>query len=444
MRHEMARYDAYKDSGIEWLGKVPSTWRVAKVKSICSHIKDGTHGSFERVDDGYPLLSVRNIVNFKFVLLSDDSCVSEKDYKTISKSLKIKEGDLQLAIVGATLGKVAIVPENMPKFVTQRSLATLRTITKILYNRFLLYFVSSSYFQITLWSETNYSAQPGIYLNTLANVDIFFPLLSEQKAIANYLDTKTAQIDLKIDLLAQKVTRYSKLKQSLINETVTQGIDKTVAMKDSRVEWIGEVPEHWNIKRVKDLFVESKIRSLTGEETLLSVSEYSGVTQRKDNIEEDEFLTNAETLVGYKICRVGDLVINIMLAWKRGLGVSPFYGIVSPSYSVYSLSKLSCPAYFHYLFRSDRAIAEFKRNSTGIIESRLRLYTDSFYAMNVAFPEYNEQKAIANYLDAKTTHIDRIIETINAQIDRLKELRKTLINDVVTGKIKVTVEGEAV
>ena len=430
-----ARYGAYKGSGVEWLGEVPSEWRVAKVKSTCSHLRDGTHGSFERVDVGYPLLSVRNIVNSKFVLLTDDSCISEHDYKSISKSLIIKAGDLQLAIVGATLGKVALVPENMPKFVTQRSLSTLRPIAKILYNRFLFYFAGNSYFQDALWSKANYSAQPGVYLYTISNIDILLPPIVEQTAIAAYLDTQTAQIDRKIDLLSQKAMQYGKLKQSLINETVTRGLVKTVAMKDSGVEWIGDVPAHWEVKRLKEVFIESKSKSATGDETLLSVSEYTGITQTQDNVGEDEFLSNAVSLVGYKICKVGDLVINIMLAWKRGLGVSSFSGIVSPSYAVFRPLKKVNPLFFHYLLRSEDAIVEFKRNSTGIIESRLRLYSDSFYALSVAVPPFEEQQAIAAYLDEKTTHIDRIVATINAQIDKLKELRKTLINDIVTGKI---------
>ena len=430
-----ARYGAYKGSGVEWLGEVPSEWRVAKVKSTCSHLRDDTHGSFERVDVGYPLLSVRNIVNSKFVLLTDDSCISEHDYKSISKSLIIKAGDLQLAIVGATLGKVALVPENMPKFVTQRSLSTLRPIAKILYNRFLFYFAGNSYFQDALWSKANYSAQPGVYLYTISNIDILLPPIVEQTAIAAYLDTQTAQIDRKIDLLSQKAMQYGKLKQSLINETVTRGLVKTVAMKDSGVEWIGDVPAHWEVKRLKEVFIESKSKSATGDETLLSVSEYTGITQTQDNVGEDEFLSNAVSLVGYKICKVGDLVINIMLAWKRGLGVSSFSGIVSPSYAVFRPLKKVNPLFFHYLLRSEDAIVEFKRNSTGIIESRLRLYSDSFYALSVAVPPFEEQQAIAAYLDEKTTHIDRIVATINAQIDKLKELRKTLINDIVTGKI---------
>ena len=232
-----------------------------------------------------------------------------------------------------------------------------------------------------------------------------------------------------------------KLKQSLINAAVTRGLDKSVPMKDSGVAWIGEVPGPWKITRIKELFVESKLKSVTGDEDLLSVSEYYGVTLKQDSVGEDEFLTNAESLVGYKLCKKGDLVINIMLAWKRGLGVSPISGIVSPSYAVYSPKKEIDPAFFHYRLRNEDAIAEFKRNSTGIIESRLRLYSDSFYALSMAVPPLGEQTAIAKYLDKKTAQIDRIVIAINTQIDRLKDLRKALINDVVTGKIKVVSEG---
>ena len=282
---------------------------------------------------------------------------------------------------------------------------------------------------------------PSIFLETFA---FALPPLSEQTAIAAYLDTKTAQIDRQIDLLSQKVTQYGKLKRSLINETVTRGLDKSVPMKDSGVEWIGEVPENWDIRRIKEIFIESKSKSLKGNEDLLSVSEYTGVTLKQDNVGEDEFLTNAASLIGYKLCKIGDLVINIMLAWKRGLGVSAYYGIASPSYAVYTPQKEINSSFFHYRLRNEDAIAEFKRNSTGIIESRLRLYSDSFYALSIAVPPLDEQTAIAAYLDEKSEKIDRIIDTINTQIYKLKDLRKALINDVVTGKIKVGSEGQTI
>ena len=133
------RYNSFKDSEIDWLDDIPSEWEINKIKQGCSLVRDGTHGSFRRVEQGYPLLSVRNIKNSIIEFLEDDSFISEEDFNFIASSFKIKEGDLQLAIIGATMGKVAIVPKMNP-FVTQRSLATIRTRKWIFNNKYLFYF----------------------------------------------------------------------------------------------------------------------------------------------------------------------------------------------------------------------------------------------------------------------------------------------------------------
>ncbi|AEY67521.1 restriction endonuclease subunit S [Clostridium sp. BNL1100] len=415
-KHQLTRFEVHKDSEIEWLGEIPSHWDIKRVKDL-AFLQSGNSivsEQIEPVEGLYPVYGGNGLRGYY------SSYTNEGEHILIGRQ-------------GALCGNI--------NYAKGKFWASEHAVVVYLKKNVIIKWFGEMLRVMNLNQYSLSAAQPGLAVDRIKRLLLPFPSPKEQKIIADYIDTKTIQIDCEIELHNQKLTKYNELKQSLINETVNRGLDKAVVMKDSGVEWIGEVPEHWHIKRIKDLFVESKIKSLTGEETLLSVSEYTGVTQRKDNIGEDELLTNAETLIGYKICRMNDLVMNIMLAWKRGLGVSAYDGIVSPSYSP---SKLSCPAYFHYLLRSDRAIAEFKRNSTGIIESRLRLYSDNFYAINVAIPEYIEQKAIADYLDTKTAHIDRIIEVINTQISKLKELRKTLINDVVIGKIKVTVEGEAV
>lgn len=439
MRYESERDDVYKYSEFKWLGKIPKHWEVRRIKEV-GRIKYGLSQPPQYLEQGLPLIRATNIERGKIVE-KGLVFISPKDVSW-ERDAVLKENDIIVVRSGAYTADSAIVSE-----IYSGSIAGFDMVLRP-------YQIEPQYLAFTLLS--NYvlrdqlilssfrAAQPHLNKEELGSTLIVYPSIKEQKVIAKYLDTKTTQIDRKINLLTKKADKYSELKQSLINETVTRGLDKTVTMKESGIEWIGEVPEHWEKKRVKDLFVESKIKSVTGEETLLSVSEYSGVTQKKDNIEDGELLTNAATLIGYKVCKYGELVINIMLAWKRGLGVSAFDGIVSPSYAVYASNKSICSAYFHYLFRSDRAIAEFKRNSTGIIESRLRLYSDNFYAIHVAIPKYREQKAIADYLGKKISYIDRIIEIINTEIEKLKELRKTLINDVVTGKIKVTLEGEKV
>ena len=171
----------------------------------------------------------------------------------------------------------------------------------------------------------------------------------------------------------------------------------------------------------------------TGQEDLLSVSEYYGVARRIDKMEDGEYESRADSLVGYKVCKKDDLVINIMLAWKRGLGFSDFDGIVSPAYAVYR-GKDIAPHYFHYLMRTDMYVAEYKRNSKGIIDSRLRMYTDRFNNIMAIVPPLSEQQAIAAYLDEKCSKIDAATENIGKQIDALKRLKRALINEVVTGQ----------
>jgi type I restriction enzyme, S subunit len=144
------------------------------------------------------------------------------------------------------------------------------------------------------------------------------------------------------------------------------------------------------------------------------------------------------TTDGYWMVKKGDIVVNKLLAWMGAIGLSEYDGVTSPAYDI--LRKLNHEVdqrFYTYLFRTEKAQSIFKKHSRGIMDVRLRLYFDKFGAIAVPFPPPNEQKAIADYLDTKTAQIDQIIQTINTQIEKLKELRKTLINDVVTGKIKV-------
>jgi type I restriction enzyme S subunit len=266
--------------------------------------------------------------------------------------------------------------------------------------------------------------------------EVDIPSLPVQRRIVSYLDSKTSEIDYAISLLEQKREAYTRLKASVINRAVTRGLNPDVKLKDSGVEWIGKIPEGWEVKRLKSIFTESKAVSSTGKEDLLSVSEYYGVAKRVDKMEDGEYISRAETLVGYKKCKKDDLVINIMLAWKRGLGFSDYDGIVSPSYAVYR-GKNIVPHYFHYLLRTNMYIAEFKRNSKGIIDSRLRLYTDRFNNIKAVVPPLPEQRSIASYLDAECSKIDRAASIVEKQIDAYKRLKRSLINEVVTGKRKV-------
>lgn len=212
-------------------------------------------------------------------------------------------------------------------------------------------------------------------------------------------------------------------------------------MKDSGVEWIGTIPNEWKVKRNKELFTEVNERCEKGDDyTLLSVSEYSGVTPRTDVIKDGEFETHAESLDGYKICRAGNIVMNIMLAWKRATAVSRYDGIVSPAYCVYKGNRDVDTRYFHYLFRTDICADMFKQYSTGIIDSRLRLYPDKFLTLYSAVPPLQEQTRIANFLDKKVYEIDAVISKTKESIEEYKKLKQSIITEAVTKGLDPNVE----
>lgn len=205
-------------------------------------------------------------------------------------------------------------------------------------------------------------------------------------------------------------------------------------MKDSGIECIESIPKGWITERIKNLFSERNEKVDDAEPNeLLSVSEYYGVAPRSEKINSDTVLVRAESLQGYKRCEKNDLVSNIMLAWKGAMGISQYRGVVSPSYCVYTPKKGICSQYYHYLFRTDAYKGLFKKYSTGIIESRLRLYTEQFFERRAIVPPLSEQQAIADYLDETCSKIDEIIAEAKASIDEYEKLKQATIDENILG-----------
>jgi type I restriction enzyme S subunit len=195
--------------------------------------------------------------------------------------------------------------------------------------------------------------------------------------------------------------------------------------------WLGAIPEHWEIRRLKFLLKERDARSVDGLEQLLRVSQYTGVTERRGLNEDGEPDTRARSLVGYKLVDPGDLAVNIMLAWNGSLGVSAFHGIVSPAYCVYRFLR-GIPWYFHYLLRSPDFRSEVKAVSTGVVDSRLRLYTDDLYRLSVPVPPESEQAAIVRFLSYVDRRIRRYIGAKQTLTKLLEEQKQGIIHRVVT------------
>ena len=214
-----------KDSGLPWVGEIPEHWEVTRLKFLCDFILDGTHGSFKRQSTGYRLLSVRNIIDDEFVFRDDDSRVSQSDFDSISSRFLVQEGDIQLAIVGATLGKVAVVRKMDELFVTQRSVATLRPLSERCLSEYLFYSLKSDFYQEYLWMNTGFSAQPGVYLSTLQNSMICIPGMDEQLEIVAHLNSKRKEFSKAIEIVNREIALIQEYKTALISEAVTGKID---------------------------------------------------------------------------------------------------------------------------------------------------------------------------------------------------------------------------
>ena len=261
------------------------------------------------------------------------------------------------------------------------------------------------------------------------------PQTNEQQKIAQFLDDKTAKIDQAVDLAEKQIALLKEHKQILIQNAVIRGLNPDVPLKDSGVEWIGQVPHCWDVKKVKNIFhliVEPAAKNNQCE--LLSVYTDIGV---KPRAELEERGNKASTTDGYWIVKKGDIVVNKLLAWMGAIGLSEYDGVTSPAYDILRPHQQINGKFFHYLFRTPLCLSEFKKNSRGIMDMRLRLYFEELGNIYIPFPSYPEQQKIAQFLDDKTAKIDQAITLKTAHIEKLKEYKSVLINDVVTGKVRV-------
>jgi type I restriction enzyme S subunit len=360
------KYPLYKDSKVDWLRDIPEHWESRRLKDICTYTKGYAFKSDDFIDSGIPIVKATDIKQYR--ILESTSFIDSSRIESY-KNVLLKDNDIVISTVGSqpnivdsAVGQLASIDKRIAGSLLNQNTVIIRINKKGIDNKFLYYNLISKSFRQHLDTIARGTAnQSSIKISETLEYCLFLPTSKEQKSIATYLDTKTAQCDRKIVLLTQKATQYGKLKQSLINETVTRGLDKSVLKKDSGVEWIGEVPEHWEVVRNKQIFQERSILSSTGKETLLTVSHITGVTPRS---EKNVNMFMAETMEGYKICHQGDLIINTMWAWMGALGTSKYFGICSPAYNVY-MPVNNVPydyRYFDYLYRTPNAVVEMTRN----------------------------------------------------------------------------------
>ena len=272
----------------------------------------------------------------------------------------------------------------------------------------------------------------------VSNITCVVPPHAEQTQIANFLDRKTEQIDELIRIKARRVELLQEQRIALIHETVTKGLDPNAEMKPSGVEYIGEIPKDWEVKRIKQIALFIGGYSDFGHELYTD----SGIPIfRIGDITQFIKMEKVKRVPAQQVKKLqqnqGDFIVNKLLAWMGAIGLSNYEGVTSPAYDILRKIRPLNERFYEYLFRCGLYYTEFKKRSKGIMDVRLRLYFNQFGQIPLVFPPVDEQDKIANFLDHKTAKIDELRSNEQRSVELLKEYRQTLISEVVTGKIDV-------
>lgn len=255
--------------------------------------------------------------------------------------------------------------------------------------------------------------------------------------IAAFLDAECAEIDAVLEKTRASIEEYKKLKQAVITQAVTKGIRGDRPMKDSGIEWIGDIPAEWDVVRIKNLFDYRNERNFKPLEEVNLISLYTdkGVVQHCDL---DETTGNkASNADGYKLVYENDIVVNIILCWMGAIGRSAYFGVTSPAYDVYSPKQKTNSKFYHYLFRTNGFSGDCYKVGRGIMAMRWRTYSDQFRAIKVVSPPQSEQEEIVEYLDEKCEGIDALIAKKQQYLTEIENYKKSLIYEYVTGKKEV-------
>ncbi|WP_418424222.1 restriction endonuclease subunit S [Blautia sp.] len=396
-----------KESGLQWLGEIPNDWKVSRVGNFFSFSSGDSLTNEEIRDEGMYLVYGANGIRGYY------------------SKYNLAEKRILLGRVGALAGNVHIVDGKV--WVTEHALIASNKLDLV--EEYYGYVFES----MNLIQYSKSSAQPVISGDTLQKLRFPVPKLSEQQAIADYLDETCSKIDEIIAEAKASIDEYKELKQSVIFEAVTKGLDKNVEMKQCSVNWLDEIPSTWESIRLKYLLTEINNRSETGTEQPLSVSQVMGVVPSYMIA----VANPTASYVGQKIVEPNDIVFNKLKAHLGVFFMSKYHGLVSPDYAVYRTNDKVIPKYLEYLFHTSACISEFKKYISGVAEGLMRLYTSDLFNIRICLPKVDEQIKIVEYVENKVELFDSLISEKESLINDLEAYKKSLIYEVVTGKRRV-------
>lgn len=432
----MKRYSEYKDSGVKWIGEIPGHWKTPKLNRVVSKVGSGSTprgGSEVYIDEGIKFLRSQNIhfegLNLDSVVYIPDS-INEQ-----MKNTQVQPFDVLLNITGGSIGRCFYVDDTLGKANVNQHVCIIRPLS--VNYRFLKYFLQSNSGQSQVWFYQK-GDREGLSAESIKTFRLPLPPLPEQEAIVTYLDTKVAKIDEYISIAEKKIAALEELRQTIITEAVTRGIHKDVPMKDSGVKWIGMIPEHWEIRRLKNIVLcnSDTLSENFPKEEVIKYVEISDVNYTSGIINVQNISFGEAPSRARRITKKNDVIVSTVRTYLKavakiqedGLIVSTGFAVLHPI--------IGNSSFLSYFVLSESFINNVIADSKGI--SYPAISTSDLVCIAIPLPPLPEQQEIVTYIEAKVAKIDQLCQAERSQIEKLKEYKQRLISDVVTGKVKVT------
>lgn len=437
------RYEEYKEAGVEWLDVIPNHWNTVSLKMLID-VRDGTHETpsyVEKTDSSYPLVTSKDVTSGQ-IDLTDCKHISQQDYESIIKRSAVFEGDILMPMIG-TVGSPVLVEERLE--IAIKNLALFRTSENNdkITAKFLHYFLNSKECSMQFSLEGRGGVQNFVSLGTLRSLGLPLISLEDQVQIANFLDFETAQIDTLIEKQQTLIQLLKEKRQAVISHAVTKGLNLDAPMKDSGVEWLGDVPEHWDITKVGWVlnylsygFTNPMPTSDEGPYMLTATD----INFNEINFEQARTTTNDayENFITSKSKpEQGDLLLTKDGTLGRvAVFNSTYKTCISQSIALLRPNKKYVLSYF-----MEAALASSKYQKKMIFDAGgttiKHIYISILAKMNLALPDINEQLEITNYLNSEIDKFDALILKAQRAIQLMQERRTALISAAVTGKIDV-------
>lgn len=423
---QMPKYDSYKDSGVQWLGAIPEHWSTERSQWL-----------FQQRVEKATKQDVQLTASQKYGMISQDEFMILEGRKITQVFLNpeiLKHIEANDFVISMRSFQGGIEYSELTGCVSSAYVPLIPS--ELIHSKYFKYLFKSQRYIEALQSTSNLVRDgQALRFDNFRMVDLPVIPLVEQKIIANFLDKKITQIDEAIAIKQKQIELLKERKQIIIQQAVTQGLNPDAPMKDSGVDWVGQIPKHWTIKQSRFLFRVVRRLERRGDEIKYSVTQARGLVPTDEMIENS---TQAKSFDSFQLCHQGDLVLN---KYKAHLGVfwkAPDRGIITNNYTVFCPLPSVSSKYFELLFHTPIYVSIFRSLVYGVTEGMSPLYTNDFYSMKSIVPPFDEQLQIESYVTDVDKRYSEAYKTLQDQILSLKEYKTTLINSAVTGKIKVT------